>query len=85
MKLLTLNMHKGFSSFNRKFILHELREAIRGSGADLVCLQEVLGDHQEHSTRYETWPEGPQYEFLADTIWSNFAYGRNKDQVYLHH
>ncbi|MCK5859251.1 endonuclease/exonuclease/phosphatase family protein [Abyssibacter sp.] len=85
MKILTLNMHKGFTSFNRKFILHELREAIRGSGADLVCLQEVLGDHQEHSTRYEAWPAGPQYEFLADTIWSNFAYGQNAVYPAGHH
>ena len=29
MKLLTLNTHKGFSALNRRFILHELREAIR--------------------------------------------------------
>lgn len=85
MKLLTLNMHKGFSVFNRRFILHELREAIRASEADVVFLQEVLGDHVEHSTRYETWPDGPQYEFLADTIWSDFAYGKNAVYPAGHH
>ena len=84
-KLLTLNMHKGFTSFNRKFILHELREAIRGEGADIVCLQEVLGEHREHSTRYEAWPTGSQYEFLADTIWPNFAYGQNAVYPAGHH
>ncbi|MDO9195055.1 MAG: EEP domain-containing protein, partial [Rhodoferax sp.] len=40
-KVLTVNIHKGFSFFNRKFILHELREAIRSVGADVVFLQEV--------------------------------------------
>ena len=85
MKLLTLNMHKGFSALNRRFILHELREAIRASQADVVFLQEVLGDHREHSTRYEEWPDGSQYEFLADTIWSSFAYGKNAVYPEGHH
>jgi endonuclease/exonuclease/phosphatase family metal-dependent hydrolase len=45
--------------------------------ADLVFLQEVLGDHRRHAQRVERWPAGPQYEFLADSIWPQFAYGRN--------
>lgn len=85
MKLLTLNMHKGFGVGNRRFILHELREAIRAVEADVVCLQEVLGDHREHSTRYEAWPDGPQYEFLADTIWRHHAYGKNAAYPAGHH
>jgi len=39
--VLTLNVHKGFTPFNRRFILPELREAVRATGADLVFLQEV--------------------------------------------
>ena len=27
LKLLTLNTHKGFTSFNRRFVLHDLRES----------------------------------------------------------
>ncbi|HEY0916621.1 MAG TPA: endonuclease/exonuclease/phosphatase family protein [Solimonas sp.] len=76
-RILSLNTHKGFTVFNRRFVLHELREAVRGVGADIVFLQEVIGSHQEHSTRYENWPAVSQYEFLADTIWKDFAYGRN--------
>jgi endonuclease/exonuclease/phosphatase family metal-dependent hydrolase len=75
--LLTLNTHKGFSSFNRRFVLHELRTAIREIGADLVFLQEVVGRHEHHSLRHPNWPATTQYEFLADSIWSDFAYGRN--------
>jgi len=77
LKVLTVNAHKGFTFFNRKFILHELREAVRAVGADIVFLQEVLGAHAGHSLRYADWPTTPQYEFLADTIWPQFAYGRN--------
>jgi endonuclease/exonuclease/phosphatase family metal-dependent hydrolase len=82
LKVLTVNIHKGFSVFNRRFILHELREAVRAVGADLVFLQEVQGTHTHHSTRYLDWPSTPHYEFLADTIWPTFAYGRNA--VYPH-
>lgn len=84
-RLLTLNMHKGFSALGRRFVLHELRDAIRDSGADVVLLQEVLGEHQEHSTRWERWPETGQYEFLADTVWTEFAYGKNAVYPAGHH
>lgn len=78
-------MHKGFSLWNRKFILHELREAIRDADADVVLLQEVLGEHKEHSTRFERWPAGSQYEFLADSLWPAQAYGRNAVYPHGHH
>lgn len=76
-KVLTVNAHKGFNIFNRKFILSELREAVRQVGADIVFLQEVLSEHALHAKRHRNWPDTPQYEFLADTIWPNFAYGKN--------
>ncbi|WP_413739265.1 endonuclease/exonuclease/phosphatase family protein [Sodalis sp. RH21] len=76
-KVLTINTHKGFAAFNRRFILPELREAVRTVSPDIVFLQEVLGAHEKHSLRFENWPVVPQYEFLADTIWADFAYGRN--------
>jgi endonuclease/exonuclease/phosphatase family metal-dependent hydrolase len=76
-KVLTVNTHKGFTALNRRFVLHELREAVRSVSADLVFLQEVLGSHQAHAKRLADWPAAPQYEFLADSIWPQFAYGRN--------
>lgn len=84
-KLLTLNIHKGFSTFNRRFVLHELREAVRSVGADIVFLQEVIGDHAVHASRHSKWPPKPQYEFLADQIWKDFAYGRNAVYTEGHH
>lgn len=75
--VLTVNAHMGFSLLNRRFVLHELRDAVRSTSADVVFLQEVLGAHAGHSRRHANWPGEPQYEFLADTMWSQFAYGRN--------
>ena len=77
LSLLTINIHKGFSFFNRRFILPELREAVRTAGADIVFLQEVHGSHDRHAARYTHWPDTSHYEFLADSIWNDFAYGRN--------
>ncbi|HCW96159.1 endonuclease/exonuclease/phosphatase family protein [Stutzerimonas balearica] len=77
LRVLTVNTHKGFTSFNRRFILPELREAVRAVSADVVFLQEVLGTHEKHALRFHNWPQTPQYEFLADSIWTDFAYGRN--------
>lgn len=77
LKVLTINVHKGFTAFNRRFILPELREAVRATQADLVFLQEVLGSHALHAKRYQDWPSTSQYEFLADSMWTEFAYGRN--------
>ena len=82
LRVLTVNTHKGFSLFNRRFILHDLREAVREVGADVVFLQEVQGLHRAHSRRWANYPAAPHYEFLADQIWGDFAYGRNA--VYPH-
>ena len=76
-KVLTVNIHKGFTFFNRKFMLHELRDAVRSVGADVVFLQEVTGSHARHERRVANYPTNPHYEFLADSIWPQFAYGRN--------
>jgi endonuclease/exonuclease/phosphatase family metal-dependent hydrolase len=85
LKILTINTHKGFTAFNRRFILPELRDAVRAVGADIVCLQEVLGAHDAWSLRVENWPNTSHYEFLADTLWSDYAYGRNAVYPEGHH
>ncbi|MCX8957276.1 endonuclease/exonuclease/phosphatase family protein [Erwinia psidii] len=77
LKVLTINTHKGFNASNRRFILPELRDAVRATAADIVFLQEVMGSHCVHQLKVANWPDKPHYEFLADTLWNDFAYGRN--------
>lgn len=81
-RVLTLNMHKGFTVFNRKFILPELREAVRTLSTDIVFLQEVHGSNNQHAVRFSNWPSISQYEFLAESMWPEYSYGRNA--VYPH-
>jgi endonuclease/exonuclease/phosphatase family metal-dependent hydrolase len=83
--VLTMNMHMGFGFLNRRFILPELRDAVRSVSADVVFLQEVHGEHQSHAQKVENWPTISQYEFLADSMWQDFAYGRNAVYPHGHH
>ena len=83
--ILSLNAHMGFDVFNRRHVLAQLRDAIRSASADLVFLQEVLGAHAGHAGRHDDWPAEPQYEFLADTVWPQHAYGRNAVYPEGHH
>lgn len=83
--MLTVNTHKGFDFSGRRFVLSELRDAIRAVGADLVFLQEVQGSHAGNSASVAGWPEAPHYEYLADSLWAEFAYGRNAVYPHGHH
>lgn len=83
--VLTVNVHMGFNLLNRRFVLPELRDAIGQLAADVVFLQEVLGEHEHHARRHVNWPQNSQYEYLADTLWPQFAYGRNAVYPHGHH
>lgn len=82
-RVLTINTHKGLAPWNRRFMLGELRDAVRTTGADVVFLQEVAGEEQR-STRNGNLAS-PHYEFLADQLWPQFAYGRNAVYPHGHH
>jgi len=84
--ILTYNIHKGFSQFNKKRIsLHELRDRLQSVEPDLVFLQECVGFHARLAERHANWPTAPQYEFLAEQVWQDFAYGRNAVVDDAHH
>ena len=83
--VVTYNIHKGFSPFNRHMVLHELREQLRGIQPDIVFLQEVQGEHWLHAERHANWPSASQAEFLADSIWQDYAYGKNAVYPEGHH
>ena len=81
----TFNIHKGFSQFNRRMVVHELRERLRQLNPDIVFLQEVQGLHLGHAENHEDWPDTPQHEFLAEDVWAASAYGRNMIYDHGHH
>lgn len=81
LRIATFNIHKGVTSFNARLVLHEQRELIRRMQADIVFLQEVRGEHVRHRHLFP----GSQPEYLADTMWQDFAYGKNAVYPAGHH
>jgi endonuclease/exonuclease/phosphatase family metal-dependent hydrolase len=82
--VVTYNIHKGFSAFNRRLVVHEMRERLQALGADVVFLQEVQGIHHRHSRRHEAWPEGSQHDFFTHEG-GHAAYGMNASYQDGHH
>ena len=85
LRILSYNVHKGFSARNRRYLLDEIREGIRSVNADIVFLQEVVGENRDHAKRWENWVDAGQFEYLADSVWPHFAYGRNAIYQHGHH
>lgn len=77
LRVVSYNIHKGFNSSNRRFILARIRDAIREVHPELVLLQEVQGEHRGHAQRVREWPDQPQFDYLAHELWPHVAYGRN--------
>ncbi len=74
--LLTLNIHQGFNATGRRSILEQLRSAVRTTGADVLCLQEVRGATSPDLVQANRLPAA-DYQFIADGLWPQCAYGRN--------
>ena len=84
-KILTYNIHKGFSTSNLRFILHDIKESLRQVDADVVFLQEIHGERIISNNRFDDWPTNSQFEFLADEVWHHHAYGKNAIYKSGHH
>ena len=82
LRIATCNIHKGLSIFNRRVVIHALRDQLRALGADLVFLQEVSGRNDAHAHRHGNWPHEPQHEFLADPAWRDNVYSHVYSHVY---
>lgn len=85
LSIASYNIHKGLSFFNRRVVLHDVRERLMGLNADIVFLQEVQGHHAHQAVRHATWPPEPQHHFLAGGFWNEVAYGKNAVYDHGHH
>ena len=85
LRFLTYNIHKGFNVGNRRFVLHQIREALIAADADLLFLQEMQGEHVHREKSIPDWPERSQFEFIAEGVWPYYAYGKNAIYSAGHH
>src|SRR4026209_2502838 len=84
LRVVTLNIHKGLSQFNRRLVIHELRDGLRALAPDLVFLQEVQGLNQRFAMRFAGHPADPQHAFIAGSDWQH-VYGQNAVYDHGHH
>lgn len=82
LKILSYNIHKGFDWKNKNFFLAEMKELIRSSEADIVFLQEVVGENQKFKNNGHI---DSQFEYLANEIWPHFSYAQNAVYDHGHH
>lgn len=85
LKIVTYNIHKGFNVGNRRFVLHQIREALIATEADLLFLQEMQGAHLHHEDKITDWPDLSQFEFIAEGGWPFHCYGKNAVYKAGHH
>ena len=85
LRIATFNTHKGFTHFNARFALQSQRELLLKLNADVIFLQEVQDVHIKHSKRFNAWSTSGQLEYLADSIWPDYAYGKNSVYPAGHH
>lgn len=85
LSLITYNIHKGFGVGAVRFLLPQMREAIMGLNPDFVFLQEVQGMHRKREKRIGSWPDSPQFEYIAENIWPHYTYAKNAVYQSGHH
>ena len=74
LKILSYNIHKGFDWNNRNYGLEEMKNLIKSTEAEVVFLQEVVGENKNLKDKGLI---DAQFEFLADEVWPHFSYAQN--------
>lgn len=85
LRVLTYNIHKGFSPLGRTYVLKEMRHAIHRMDCQLAFLQEVVGMHRRHADRIAGWAAKPQADYLAEPGWPFVVYHKNRSHRHGHH
>ncbi|GAB4398316.1 MAG: endonuclease/exonuclease/phosphatase family protein [Rhodoferax sp.] len=67
LRVVSYNIHKGVQGLGplRRLEIHNLAQAVRTLGADIVCLQEVRAFNRREAQRFPHWPAQAQAPYLA--------------------
>jgi endonuclease/exonuclease/phosphatase family metal-dependent hydrolase len=84
LRILSYNIHKGFDLWGR-FTLEDMKQALLETHADVLFLQEVVGENKELLQHFKSAPNEKQFEYLADTVWPHYSYGKNAVFPARHH
>ena len=84
-QVITLNMHKGLSTFHANSTIYRTRQKMRQLHPDLVFIQEVQQEHRGRVQRFHQWPTHELTDFLAEGFWPDWHYGKNAEYRQGHH
>src|SRR3989339_953753 len=84
-RILTINLHKGFSPLNKRFVLPKLSRYIHTVRADIIFMQEVVGKNSHKAAKHSDWPAMPQHEYIAGKTGFAHVYGKNAVYTFGHH
>ena len=79
------NIHKGMSPLNRYVITQQMGSALQGVNSDILCLQEVQGQHLKRVVKYNEYPDQSQYEWFGEFLDCEHSYGKNCEYDNGHH
>ncbi|MBC7458380.1 MAG: endonuclease/exonuclease/phosphatase family protein [Bdellovibrionaceae bacterium] len=82
LKVLTYNIHKGFDWNKKNYFLKDIKSLIQTSHADIVLLQEVVGQNNQYKKKGLI---DEQFEYLADSVWPHYSYAKNAVFDHGHH
>lgn len=85
LRVATYNIHKGLSPLNRRLTLGPLSQALNALDLDLLCLQEVQGEHRLRAKRFHNWSPLPQAEHIAEALKLYPHYGAHAQFEWGHH
>lgn len=81
----TYNIHKGMSPLNRLVRLEEMASALKAHAPDILCLQEVQGQHLKRAVDYNEYPDQGQHDWFGEYLATHKTYGKNAQYKEGHH
>ncbi len=70
---------------NRLVQLGGMRDALKPLAPDVLCLQEVQGQHLKRAIAFNEFPDQPQHEWFGEYLALSSSYGANADYAHGHH
>ncbi|WP_227695073.1 endonuclease/exonuclease/phosphatase family protein [Psychrobacter fulvigenes] len=83
--LTSYNIHKGMSPLNRQVKMQGIAQALEIVASDILCLQEVQGQHLKRNLQYNEYPDQSQHEWFGGYLQLQNSYGKNSEYENGHH
>lgn len=85
LKIISFNIHKGFGPGNIRFSLSQIKKFLAEENADVVFLQEAVGEHTGKKIIIPDFKTNNQVDYLAEGLYPFSIYGANKIHAKGHH